>query len=635
MAVTRSSPPASKMPLHLAPLALTLFALTSVTAPSALAQCDLTTDKIRVDDFYQPDTSGAFYLLHNWTDHAVPGFVEPKEADVDDYYKFTEYNCPTPPGKETLGPPIGMADPTVLQIGSWFYVTGSTDDAAADSNFKIYRTQDFNTFQLHMLAFDPNNLNSSGQQVVSNTLYLNNGKWFTRAWAPQLYMDMSVGGADPFVYMVFTAVEKGVEGPSTNDQMHSCFHVRIRRSKFLQWLSIPNPMTSDGPRFADRRYGLGWQAWHGYQIGNVWHYDGGSPLAYLVPSTATPAMVNGGTCLNTWQTLAQKFIQQPVPPYATYAHGFVHDCAPGQSMAGAMSIDPYVFIDPSVPATDSAWKRIMLYDWDADSGTVNDAWGNHIAAMPVTSAQFAFDPAFTPFPVAAAKNTTNKIFGFHYPSWQWLNNGEVSEVGTYSPWGGVAEGACAFYLPQNHRYYLLYTRNPTRSAAYEIVYRMTEPDHPFTDLALSSWNDTTTPEHLLLRSTDQQRAGGWSFGHCDFFQVLRCGDATLYPYLVFHVRALNPGSTNPGGRTVFFKELTLEDDAFPATSRPASGRLKQLYECSLDPSRDIRTFRIPVCIGTRNDKAAGIDPEDPPGGIPPNPDILVDPQDPTDPDQDK
>jgi len=105
-----------------------------------------------------------------------------------------------------------------------------------------------------------------------------------------------------------------------------------------------------------------------------------------------------------------------------------------------------------------------------------------------------------------------------------------------------------------------------------------------------------------------------------FFQIQRCEDATLYPYIVFHARELNPGTITPGGRTVFFKELTLEDDAYTPTGRPASGRFRQLYEGSLDPERDIRTFRVPVCIQSRNSQAFGNENEDPPGGVPKNPD---------------
>lgn len=594
----------------------------AASPPAALAQPCGILPKERTNAAYVPDAAGEYYRIYNWlNDSAAP--TEPLEADENDYHNFTYCASSLDPTQYIVGPHIRLADPTVLQINEWFYITGTNGEdffrppsssAPTDINFLIYRTKDFANFELHMMAFAPNDIGVASEQYIAwgpdqATLHLNNGKWFTRLWAPHLYMDPTQGGSDPFVYLTFSAVEKGFE-----DGDHSIFHVRIRRSKFLEWHN-KDPLLDDGIRFADQRAGLGWQAWFCYRLpdanGNLRSYfDGGVAAGanLLIPNTATIDMLGTLCGVPGYTTLQRKYYDDPPscdPP--TNPRGFEHNEATCPNIQAAiLTIDPFVFIDPKLP-DNHPWKRVLIYNWDGRKGCRNDEWGNHIAAMPLGSTQFYFVETESAIPLAAAKNRSNRNFAKDAAGhWQWVDNGAMTGSGYRWGWGGVAEGATAFYLPETDRYYLVYSRNTTDSAAYQIVYRMTEPGEPFSSLALSSWNDMDAPEHMLLRATDLTDPTGWSFGHPQYFEVIDCNNV-VHPYLAFFAKL--EGSTQ---RTVMFKELTVEPDG--------SGRLKQLYEVNFDPSRDIRFFRMPLCIKSRTTGLIGGDPGgevDPggPGGI--------------------
>ncbi|HEX6900542.1 MAG TPA: hypothetical protein VF789_12535 [Thermoanaerobaculia bacterium] len=463
------------------------------------------------------------------------------------------------------GAPLQLADPSILRIGEWFYVTGTTDTAARwTGNFEIYRTRDFVNFQLHMLSFDERNLNGSGQWLEDYQGYKRvnmNGSWFTQLWAPQLYVDPSDGGADPFVYLVFSAVQESVDGGR-----HSVYHVRMRRSSFLSWHNVGMvPLTGDGPRFADPRAGQGFQAWFAYKPNNDpaqnWQYDGGYGIGKLVPTSGRVGGLLGPNC--------GQLVQRQ------YGYSFrCHGSAP------FMAIDPFVFIDPNL-ASGATWKRVMIYNWtDKNPDVASAYWGNHVAAHPLRSSHYELDVNGQTIPLAASRNTNNKVNGF--------DNGSLAA--NLQPWsnGAVGEGATAFYHRGSNRYYILYSRNTWDSPAYQIVYRMSEPGQLFRDLGLSAFTDTAVPENILLRATHYNVVGTASFGHPEVFTLRdEYGDERYY--LLFHVKLDydQVSGTPTGRRTLMVKELTLEPDG--------SGRLKQLQESSADIDRDIRYFRLPSC----------------------------------------
>jgi hypothetical protein len=242
---------------------------------------------------------------------------------------------------------------------------------------------------------------------------------------------------------------------------------------------------------------------------------------------------------------------------------------------------PFVFIDPNRTSSDP-WKRVMLYNWnDAASNLSFAHWGGHIAGHPLLHNNIQFDKNFETKPYAHARNSNNQVGGKY--------NGTVDINQQQWTGGGIAEGICAFYLPETQRYYLVYSRNTWDSAAYQLVYRMSAPGAPFSSLALPSFENQTIQEHVLLRAHDYTSGGEANFGHCDFFTL------NDKPYLIFHMkpdyqRWLVGGQWQTGfagGRTAFFKELTVEN--------VSTGKLKQLYETHADPARDARLFRIPVC----------------------------------------
>jgi hypothetical protein len=495
-----------------------------------------------------PDT---WYLANNHVDLNGDG-----QLNTSDRYIFSL------PG----GGPLQLADPSVLQIGDWFYVTGTTDAGARwTGNFEIYRTRDFVNFELHMLAFDESDLNGSGQRLDTyqgfKRIHLN-GAWYTQLWAPQLYMDPTEGGADPNVYLVFAAVQNHTDG-----DRHSIFHVRMRRSRFLTWHNGGmNPWTGDGPRFADLRDpGNGYQAWFTYKANNdpaqPWRYDGGYAIGKSIPTSGEVQSLLGPNC-------GQLVLR---------SRGYAYRC---HGAAQWMTIDPFVFIDPNLGAG-ALWKRVMLYNWDDKNPDVPSGhWGNHVAGAPLLNVQFQLNASGTMIPMAMARNVNHKVNGF--------DNGSLDR--NLQPWnaGAVAEGATAFYHGGSNRYYLIYSRNTWDSPAYQMVYRMTQPGQTFRDVQLPHFMDQTVPEEILLRAAHYNVVGTANFGHPEVF-TLRDEFGSERYYLLFHAKLdydQTPGQFT-GRRTLMVKELLLEPDG--------SGRLKRLHESHADLDRDIRYFRMPAC----------------------------------------
>lgn len=574
----------------------------AIAAPPAPAPpaCQVV-PKERINDLYQADPAGQFFKILNWKEVSAPL----NKPNALDQYNFTD--CIVGGSTEqSLGPFIPMPDPTIMQIGEWFFITG-TGDTESTANFAIYRSKDLANFELHMQAFDTDDRNGSGQHQVGDELFLNKGKSYKAMWAPQLYRDPQPGESDPMVYLVFTAIEFENNNepdwpPFYLNSLHSCFHVRMKQSKFLQWLYICDPLEADGPRFADKRDGYGWQAWFGYQDEDdcnmapdaEWLYDGGWHEEKYVSCTTTLAQLGDNPgCVHN---LEHKWLFDPCPtgtcPAGVLkAWSFQHR---DHGSRTAMTIDPFVFIDPS--PTDPQWKRVLLHCWDGRGGYLDggecqgdlccpeELWGNHIVAAPIRATQFEMEIADN-IPMAHAINWWNPIevdeqqCGVKDP---WVPNGVINGEGC--PWcfGGVAEGSTVLYLPANDRYYHIYSRNTAFSPAYQLVYRMTDSGGSFQDLQMSSFTDTMVQEHILLQSDSLIAPAGFSFGHAEAFMVTDCDNA-VFPYIIFHVKHDQADS-----RTVCFKELTLDPDG--------SGRFKQLFRTHAEPERNVGFFRMPACV---------------------------------------
>ncbi|MEM9555703.1 MAG: hypothetical protein AAGC60_15720 [Acidobacteriota bacterium] len=556
-----------------------VFGLLSFLPPVGVAQtpCSLVLNPSVAWD-YQP--SGGFYALANSLDWPASG--DNPRIDADDQFNFTTCGqAPSSPISQAVGQNRHMPDPTILQVGAWFYITGTGDEDGL-ANFRIYRTQDFRNFEPHMLAFGRVDQGvRSGQWIDTATspwqLHLNSGRRYQNLWAPQLYKDPSLGDSDPWIFLTFTSEELHGSEASRSIQL-----VRIRQSKFLQWHGR-DFWTADGPRFADVRDGYGYQAWYGYTPGNgvapPWRYDGGWAEGPLIPSTLSPNLL-GPSC----GQLERRVFWDPVTGVLRQHH-FQHRCV---GSATGLLIDPFVFIDPKL-ANHDLWKRVMLYVWDSRGGhspsspgaTFHRGWGNHVAGAPLRSSQFEFDANGTVLPMAHARNTNNPIWVSGPGGAHWADNGTVDRYGQESRYGSTAEGATAIYLPQTDRYYLIYSRNNWDSPAYQLVYRMTEPGQPFTTIQ-SNFGNQSVPEHVLLRSNDPARSRGVSFGHAEAFSITRC-DGSEWPFLIFHAKM--DGSER---RTVFFKELSIADFT--------TGELRRLYESHSNPLQDVRLFRVPSCI---------------------------------------
>jgi hypothetical protein len=413
----------------------------------------------------------------------------------------------------------------------------------------------------------------------------------------QFDQQVAATNGDPWIFLNFAAVEvPGSTAVTANDTHHSCFHVRIRQSKFLEW-HTRHPVADDGTRFADHRNsGPGYVAWFGYVLnnnpptGSNYLYDGGwaqGGSAYP-PTRFIPA----GGSLDLLGPACGQLEQRCV--------GLSHRCV---GAATWMNIDPFVFVDPQL-ANDGLWKRAMVYNWDDRNGGVNatlfSQWGNHVTAAPLRAYEFVFDTRADVIPMATNRNSTaaNLLHGplldprppegqcpdpyNTYGAAGDFDNGASNNLAKEWNAGAVAEGVCAFYHPGFNRYYLLYSRNPFGSPAYQIVYRMTAAGQPFTSIQLPSFTATNQPENLLLRSDDFQVGGNQNYGHCEVFTIADSTGTDHY-YLMFHAKWKDVAGV-PLMRTIFFKELTFTTD----------GTIRQLAENGT-PDVDIHKFRIPYC----------------------------------------
>lgn len=552
----------------------------------------------RIGASYSTNPSGKYWEVWNYIDSGGGPAGLP---DGQDCFNFTACRPVAGAGEGSYGALINMPDPTIMQIGEWFYLTG-TNGAYDMANFAVYRTKNFATFELHMLAFGTNDAPGvrSGQWATDNpgepadTAHLPNGA-YTWLWSGSLYKDPTDTQPDPWVHLTFSAA---LDAPSLqHGRSHdlTSFSVRMRESDFLSW-HAKDPVNDDGMRFADRRGGAAYVAWYTYRDPSnpsVFRYDGGfslGPGRMLPASGRTSSLVdpNGNGVLDPGELGLKLYNRKSGSACGSdlplTQRGYMHAAV---GAASWMGIDATVWIDPNLPAS-HAWKRVVMYVWDGRLGSLDGPhrryWGNNIAAAPLTSEQFSFDTRGNVRSIASARNASNPIYlpntdgcGFRN-----VDNGSIDQNGREWAHGSVAEGAHAFYSPATRRYYVLYTRNTWDSGAYQVVYRMTAPDRPFSDLFLTWGTEYGVQEHILLSSDSSVFTvpQGSSYGNAEVITITDC-DGTQHPYLVFHAKV--HGGYN---RTVFFKELTFD----------GSGALRRLYPAHANPVLDIRRFRVPVCI---------------------------------------
>lgn len=585
-------------------------------AGAAVAQHCTQHTLTQVDDTYAPNLLGNYFLVANFIDGGVTPNGVP---DTIDRFNFTDCGPIGVINQQNTSPfsgMIGLADPTVMQIDDWFYVTGTSDDYRT-GNFPIYRTKNFTSFELHMMAFAENDRDALGNPIqsqqwrytapgaISDTMRIGgtNGDDYSYLWAGSLFRDPTDTDENFWVHLTFSATQNSMD--LYNDL--SCFTVRIRKNDFLEWHNkdvVLNPNV-DGVRFADPRGSAGFVAWFGYLDSNgQFAYDGGLSEGRLIPASGQPSILVGLGHLvpKTVRILCPSICGIELPDTQW---GYQHV---GVGANTWMVIDPSVWFDPNRAPTDP-WKRVVTYVWDGRQGKLTTSpsgpqlnrdlqWGNNLAAASLTKDIYLFDTRTDLRSIAAARSNQNRIPVSGACGSYFVDNGAVGvecpslncstfvcpgalELGEWRV-GAVVEGATYFYSQISRRYYVIYTRNTWNSGAYQMVYRMTAPDRPFTDLFQNWTHEYGTPEHILLKpSASPFTARGSSYGSGEVF-IVRDNFGVEHPYLAFHAKL--EGQDN---RTAFFKELTVD---------PQTGHLLELSPISFNPASNISEFRIPVQI---------------------------------------
>jgi hypothetical protein len=537
----------------LAPLCPIVFAGIAQAQP-----CINPAGATRINDSYAADAAGNWWLINNYQDNGpADGYI-----NQNDTFNFV---------LSSGGGVISLADINFMKYtsayGTWFYITGTS----TTQNFRIYRTQDFKSFEYHTLAFDNLNQNGSNQFVTGPYMSLN-GQLYANMWGGELFVDpLEAPGPNKKVYLAFSATK------NTQDvQFGTCYVVSMAESDFLSWHS--RTWSGDGPRFADTRLDAtakprGYYYTADNSTTGAHIQDGGYSKGYNIPSSGPWDELNGPNCgqLEMQPRFGCQFRCQGSAPYA--------------------AVDVNVFFDPNLAATDP-WKRVLFYAWTCGSSDTNqfDIWGNNIVAHPLMAGNLQVNSSYASIPVAKARNINNPVGS--------LYNGTEDDRGNQWAGGGVAEGPAVFYLESTKRYYMVFARNVWEATGYQLVYRMTDRGAPLSSIILPGWfTDDTAPEKVLLRANNYTQAGPASSGG-GYANYGGANAFTLYPdtsgknpttYLAFHVKfdydtTLGVPSYN---RTCFFKELTVENYD--------TGELVQWKLGSDDPRADITRFRVPIC----------------------------------------
>jgi hypothetical protein len=475
---------------------------------------------------------------------------------------------------------IPMADPTILRIGSRYYVTGTTDAANNNTNFAIYWSDNLVDWFPHMVAFNTwclppgvpgpcamfhdQILRGPFTQVYGPSYVYINGQRAEQLWAPQLYMDP----ADPnTVHLSFCGVlgdfiPSTCGGPPNMLPGRSIYVASISKSAFL----------AGG-------------------LSNFFATNPAEPLAYFykVNNGGGAELRDGGQAqgVNIPVTFDRTRWNACPPPcgwiYKSGPQTYGYQCRGNNTMLG---IDPFVYFDPL-----QSNKRWMMYTWLDDSAW-QDWNGNHVAAHPMI-ANRQMDAFGAPIPLAYKLHSMwwpghdrgcvtspcaaeNWVWPNAQPPDCWIPNGTSGasggRMGGCGGRFGVAEGPAAF--ARNGRSYIMYSRNGWDSPAYGMFYRHAAAN--IGAMGIAHWGDYLTAEQPLVMSIEREKPDGIGFGHGEvFIGPTRSGQPSKY-YLIFHAKEAKVGGVFPSGysgRTVYFKELTFNTDGsiVPLSNDGSSG----------------------------------------------------------------
>ncbi|MBX3402018.1 MAG: hypothetical protein KF699_01270 [Phycisphaeraceae bacterium] len=575
--------------------ALVVALLSSLSVlPTALAQCLGCPDGARVDDLYVASpTTGKYRLVYNklGTHHNF--------AVMDDANQ-----------RHT----VPMADPTIMYLNGWYYVTG-TSPAARDANFAIYRSTDLVTWEPHMLAFsesgsqrkkltgtdkfNPSSYTPSPldqKQMLhgpfcdgcSSDVYAltigagdeGNSALFRDLWAPHLFLDPNDCTA---IYLSFTSRKVVNPKVCTYPLVRTVYYAKMSISAFEA-------------RTANFAAGGG-QPWtYNYRIGQTPHADGGLTAGFPIPCSA-----NLEEEMDPCNPAGQPGFQIRI-----WMDGEAEFWGPNINVQGRnlMALDTFHYFDPA-----ASNKRWMFYTWVSDRAGWN---GNHIAAHPMLNAR-NMDASASNLSIGVAYRYNTSSNRIEVPSdsictslgcsdgtygcmWNGIGgpdggplrpvpcdgtNDPITELpyefaGAY----GAAEAPAAFF--RSGKTYLLFSRNNTDGPAYGIFYRFAAK--PVSNMGIG-FNDTTTPELPMVRSINRATAGGRSYGHGEVFMgpTVYQAEAGQRYFVIFHAKR-QTGEVGVPYRTVFIKELRFL----------SNGTIRDVIENNSTVSRsDVEAFLVP------------------------------------------
>lgn len=492
-------------------LVVTVAGMTTVH--DARAQCSPFGTGARVNQNYQADPNGAFRLVEN------PGNFT--ACWYDNWSPCAHYGR------------VPLADPTIVKVGSWYYVTGTCDHYST-GNFAIYKSQNLYQWSFHATVFPDNQ--RSGALIT-----LNNGRTFNNLWAPQFYIDPTENGGNPVnVWISFTATEDGDGGWCTAGQngdgqeYQTAFTATCAISSFQSGGPFANPAMNRAHEPMPYIYKV-----NNAQFDPI-RLDGGAAQSAAqgtfrtIPVTGDPDLI-GPNCGNLEYWGAR----------------LGHRCMGTNTY---IALDTHVFFD-SAPGQNN--KRWMLYTWSVANTGDTSFNGNHVAAYPMLNNAW-MDALATGKHLPLAFRDHVQHFPTGHP-----RNGHSVANGTYHNTYAWAEAPAAFRW--NGYTYLIYSRNGWNSPAYGIFSR--KVTGAFETLALKDgiyldWDNATTPETIVARASNPNLAYGPSYGHGEIFM----GPGNK-PYLIFHAK--QQGTWNAGlgrevypdgysGRTAYFKELNFD-----------------------------------------------------------------------------
>ncbi|MGE0616958.1 MAG: hypothetical protein AB7P04_15105 [Bacteriovoracia bacterium] len=473
----------------------------------------------------------------------------------------TRYNFAS--NSEMTDPRI-LADPQVKKIGSWYYLTGTSEPT---SNIHIWRSSDLVNWNFHMYAFPADQDGDDGLLTLYNRPGFPGGRRsFRHIWDAHLDYDPANPGV---VRLYFTTTEcragmycngNGLPAPYNAEDYSHFF-------QGIQFVTIPtSDLENATSTFAAAPSRAHEPSWLGYDdgAGNL-RLDGGravsAPLAArFIPSFVSPELF-----------VAPHYAQRS---YLRMGHNR-NDVGAGHIDQTAAALGPSVFRDPAPGGL--TW---MLYNWVSWGSTpASDILrGNHTAMHPMRGAFFdGQSPHPEPYPVAYHKNTNLVVEGSNVPEGRMTIGGAAWGQGA-----AVAEGGAMFYNRNNGKYYSVYSRNTADSAAYAMFYKKGDTAIGAT-LGAYNWTQASdTQERLLLAGTNRLAADGIYYGGGEVFET-QVGNTYQY-YAVFHALFSTASCTNRFCRTMFIKELSFaaNGDILPMRDRDSDGM-----------ARDLRWFRVP------------------------------------------